>query len=125
MFRAMSTRRNNKGYEPLVIGGAPVDELLSEAKMIRSKTLPTRFFGDSAVTFEAELRTPAREHNVDKQVKKASKVHPIFSIFEKRGRRKKATAKPEFSRCGLHLQTSVKEDVDQISVVCKNNIGGW
>ncbi|KAI3798874.1 hypothetical protein L1987_34158 [Smallanthus sonchifolius] len=104
MFRAVSTRRDYKGYEPLVIGGAAVDELLSEAKMIRSRTLPTNFFGDSPVTFESELRTPVREYAIDKQVKKASKVHPIFAIFEKRGRRKKATAKPEFSRYMQYLK---------------------
>ncbi|KAK1410426.1 hypothetical protein QVD17_36963 [Tagetes erecta] len=104
MFRAMSTRRDNKGYEPLVFGGAAVDDLLSEAKMIRSKTLPMNFFGDSPVTFESELKTPVRENVIDKQVKKASKIHPIFSIFEKRGRRKKATAKPEFSRYMQYLK---------------------
>ncbi|KAF5768914.1 hypothetical protein HanXRQr2_Chr14g0642101 [Helianthus annuus] len=104
MLRAMSTRRDYRGYEPLASGGAPVDKLLSEAKMIRSRTLPMNFFGESPVTFESELRTPAREHVVDKQSKKVSKVHPIFSIFEKRGRRKKATAKPEFSRYLQYLK---------------------
>ncbi|KAL8193782.1 hypothetical protein R6Q57_026474 [Mikania cordata] len=104
MFRAMSIRRKPKGYEQLVVGGTAVDDSLSESTMMRSRTLPTNFFGDSPVTFESELRTPVHEYAVDKQVKKASKVHPIFTIFERKGRRKKATAKPEFSRYMQYLK---------------------
>ncbi|KAI3747739.1 hypothetical protein L6452_10358 [Arctium lappa] len=107
MFRAMSTRKGNGlghgGYEQL-IGESTVDDLLSDAKLIRSRTLPTNFFGDLPMNFESEVRTPVKEDAIDKQVKKASKVHPIFSIFEKRGRRKKATAKPEFSRYMQYLK---------------------
>ncbi|GFY80390.1 hypothetical protein Acr_01g0001990 [Actinidia rufa] len=33
-----------------------------------------------------------------KQVKKASKIHPIFGLTFETRRRKKATAKPEFAR---------------------------
>lgn len=100
----MSTRRAPSGYEPLVIGGAPVDDLLTEAKMIRSRTLPTNFFGDSPLAFDSKQRTPMSENVIDKQVKKASKVHPIFAIFERRSRKKKATAKPEFSRYMQYLK---------------------
>ncbi|XP_071708527.1 uncharacterized protein [Rutidosis leptorrhynchoides] len=109
----MSMRRASSGYEPLGIGGAPVDDLLKDAKMIRSRTMPTNFFGDSSVSFEYQQRTPMRENVIDKQVKKASKVHPIFAIFERRSRKKKATAKPEFSRYMQYLKEGGSWNADE------------
>nr|GEU83117.1 hypothetical protein [Tanacetum cinerariifolium] len=101
----MSTR-SPRGYQPLVIDEAPIDKQSLEAKMIRSKTLPLKFFGDLPVTYETEVRsTPSRSGNViEKQAKKASMFHPIFAIFGKGGRRKKATAKPEFARYMQYLK---------------------
>lgn len=104
MFRALSTRRS--GYERLV------DESsigLLEVKLSRSVTLPAKLFGSrrkmapegnlvpGSAQKQAKKATKIPEKSEDKQVKKASKIHPIFSIFEKR-RRKKATSKPEFAR---------------------------
>ncbi|XP_074365417.1 uncharacterized protein LOC141706564 [Apium graveolens] len=103
MLRAFSTRRS--GYDRLV------DESsigLVEVKLSRSTTLPAKLFGSRRkATPEVNLphvpeQKPSKakkiqENSGEKQVKKASKILPIFSIFEKR-RQKKATAKPEFAR---------------------------
>lgn len=102
MLRAFSTRRS--GYDRLV------DESsigLVEVKLSRSATLPAKLFGSRRkATPEGNLppileQKPSTakipENSGEKQVKKASKILPIFSIFVKQ-RRKKATAKPEFAR---------------------------
>ncbi|KAL8144883.1 hypothetical protein AgCh_003185 [Apium graveolens] len=110
MLRAFSTRRS--GYDRLV------DESsigLVEVKLSRSTTLPAKLFGSRRkATPEVNLphvpeQKPSKakkiqENSGEKQVKKASKILPIFSIFEKR-RQKKATAKPEFasSMSKVHL----------------------
>ncbi|KAD7479250.1 hypothetical protein E3N88_02386 [Mikania micrantha] len=86
MFRAMSSRKVHRGYEPLT---SESDPLSSDPKMmLRSTTLPAHFFGDNPMKFELEPKA---------SVKKVSKLHPLFSLFERKSRRKKATAKPEFS----------------------------
>lgn len=103
MFRALSTKKGHGEYEKLAISGAPVGDRLSNEKLIRSTTLPTNILGDSP-TFESVLRTPMREKAVEKQAKKARKLHPIFTIFQIRGRSKNATAKPEFSRYMQYLK---------------------
>lgn len=102
MLRAFSTRRS--GYDRLV------DESsigLVEVKLSRSATLPVKLFGSRRkaaaegnlppVSEQKPSTAKVPENSGEKQVKKASKILPIFSIFEKR-RRKKATAKPEFAR---------------------------
>lgn len=102
MLRAFSTRRS--GYDRLV------DESsigLVEVKLSRSATLPAKLFGSrkkpsskgNLPPIPEQKPTTAKipQYSGEKQVKKASKIHPIFSIFEKR-RGKKATAKPEFAR---------------------------
>lgn len=102
MLRAFSTRRS--GYDRLV------DESsigLVEIKLSRSSTLPAKHFGSRKKPSSEGNLPPISEqkpstakipgNSGQKQVKKASKIHPIFSIFEKR-RQKKATAKPEFAR---------------------------
>ncbi|KAH6756003.1 hypothetical protein C2S52_023596 [Perilla frutescens var. hirtella] len=81
MFRALSTRR--RGYEQL--GGDEASSSLVP-KLSRARSLPSKVFGSPA-----KIATPAQ------QAKKASKVHPFFTLFETK-RKKKATAKPEFSR---------------------------
>nr|XP_043634382.1 uncharacterized protein LOC122605493 [Erigeron canadensis] len=106
MFRAMSTKKNRGGYSPLVNGKVPVDDItLGDPKMNRCNTLPSNVFGESVVPFGFAPSTPVRViHAVEKEVKKASKMHPIFAIFERRSRKKKATAKPEFARYMQYLK---------------------
>ncbi|XP_060192622.1 uncharacterized protein LOC132622105 [Lycium barbarum] len=101
MFRAMSTRRDYRGYgvlnkeieeeEPC----API--ILGKPKLSRNRTVPAaaKFFSSSSkkVTSEDNFRANAQL----KEAKKASKIHPIFSLFETK-KKKKATARPEFSR---------------------------
>ncbi|XP_057787330.1 uncharacterized protein LOC131004647 [Salvia miltiorrhiza] len=84
MFRGLSIRRNRRGYEQLGDG----DEASLVPKLSRTKSLPTTKVNSSP----KRIATAAA-----KEAKKAGKVHPFFSIFETK-RRKKATAKPEFSR---------------------------
>ncbi|KAJ9540998.1 hypothetical protein OSB04_027504 [Centaurea solstitialis] len=106
MFRALSTRKGLRGggYAQL-ISESTVDHLLSsDAKMIRSTTLPGNFYGDPAVKLVWEPIIPVKVEVIEKQVKKVSKLHPLFSLFEKRSRKKKATAKPEFSRYMQYLK---------------------
>ncbi|WOG95347.1 hypothetical protein DCAR_0414662 [Daucus carota subsp. sativus] len=102
MLRALSMRRS--GYDKLV------DESsigLVEVKLSRSATLPAKLFGSrrkptpegnlAPIPEQKPSKVKIEKNPGEKQVKKASKILPIFSIFEKR-RRKKATAKPEFAR---------------------------
>ncbi|KAI3798877.1 hypothetical protein L1987_34161 [Smallanthus sonchifolius] len=103
MFRAMSTRKNHRGYEQL-FNEPTADDRSSEAMMLRSKTLPANFFGDFPVKLVLEPKVPAKGDLVEKQVKKVSKVHPLFSLFERKSRKKKATGKPEFSRYMQYLR---------------------
>ncbi|KAK9071421.1 hypothetical protein SSX86_009990 [Deinandra increscens subsp. villosa] len=104
MFRSMSTRKNHRGYEQLFDDGDNNRRSSSsEPKMLRSTTLPSNFFGDHPFKLASD-RKPAKGDVIDKQVKKASKVHPFFSLFERKNRKKKATAKPEFSRYMQYLK---------------------
>ncbi|KAL7614059.1 uncharacterized protein LOC111897370 [Lactuca sativa] len=104
MFRAMSTRRGRRGYDQLISEPTVDDYLLPEPQMIRSTTLPPNFYGDLPLKYVSAPKVPAKMDFIEKQVKKVSKVHPLFSLFEKRSRRKKATAKPEFSRYMQYLK---------------------
>ncbi|MFS8010535.1 hypothetical protein Hanom_Chr14g01298231 [Helianthus anomalus] len=104
MFRSMSTRKVHRGYEQL-ISEPTIDDQSSETKMLRSTTLPANFFGEPPVKF------------IEKQVKKASKIHPFFSLFERRSRKKKATAKPEFSRYMQYLKEGGIWDANSIKPV--------
>ncbi|KAJ0464063.1 hypothetical protein HanRHA438_Chr14g0652901 [Helianthus annuus] len=105
MFRAMSVRKVHRGYEPLINESDVPDSLSSEAKMLRSTTLPAHFFGDKPLKLVVDpAKDPVKVDMVQKQVKKVSKLHPFFSLFERKSRRKKATAKPEFSRYMQYLR---------------------
>ncbi|KAJ0770951.1 hypothetical protein HanPI659440_Chr07g0263481 [Helianthus annuus] len=99
MFRSLSTRRNHRGYDQLI-----KDQSSSEPKMQRSTTLPANFFGDYPLKTALEPPKLAKSDPVAKQAKKVSKVHPFFSLFERKSRKKKATAKPEFSRYMQYLK---------------------
>lgn len=99
----MSTRKAHRGYEQF-ISEPTADDVDLDAKMIRSTTLPANFYGELPVKFVMEPKVPAKLNFVEKQLKKASKVHPLFSLFERRNPKKKATAKPEFSRYMQYLK---------------------
>ncbi|THG17932.1 uncharacterized protein LOC114267822 [Camellia sinensis] len=94
MFRALSTRGGGGGgggYERLVdesSGG------LLEAKLNRVTSLPAKLFGSSSTKLTSEFNFPA--NFPAKQAKKV--IHPWFGLFDRRRRRKKATAKPEVAR---------------------------
>lgn len=103
MFRAMSLRKVHRGYEPLV-NESDVPDPLSDPKMLRSTTLPAHFFGDTPLKFVLEPKSSVKGDMIEKQVKKVSKLHPLFSLFERKSRKKKATAKPEFSRYMQYLK---------------------
>ncbi|XP_015065127.1 uncharacterized protein LOC107010363 [Solanum pennellii] len=114
MFRAMSTRRDYRGYGVLNKGEEDEEAcapILGKPKLSRNRTAPAsaaaKFFSSSSkkVTSEDNFRASA-------QLKEASKVHPIFSLFETK-RKKKATARPEFSRYIQYLREGGFGDVLQ------------
>ncbi|XP_071708524.1 uncharacterized protein [Rutidosis leptorrhynchoides] len=100
----MSTRKVHRGYNQLINESTLNDPSNADPKMLRSTTLPANFFGDFPVKFVIEPNVQKKAEVVEKQVKKASKVHPMFSLFERRSRKKNATAKPEFSRYLQYLK---------------------
>ena len=91
MFRAMSTRRGYKGYEELIKEEEPSAPLV-EPKLIRNRSVPVAKIFSPSKKVTSEQNFPATP-----EAKKASKIHPIFSLFETK-KKKKATARPEFSR---------------------------
>ncbi|CAN4080097.1 unnamed protein product [Withania somnifera] len=98
MFRAMSRRRSHRGYEELIKEEAPYAPLITlEPKLSKSRTVPAaaNFFTSSS-SKKSMSEDNLRPNTQLKDVKIASKIHPIFSLFEKK--KKKATARPEFSR---------------------------
>ncbi|KAK2965904.1 hypothetical protein RJ640_011151 [Escallonia rubra] len=105
MFRALSTRRSRRGYDRLA-DESSID--LLEEKLRRATSLPAKFFGASKEV-GAEQKFVA--NSAVKQAKKASKIHPIFSLFDRR-RRKKATAKPEFARYMEYLKEGGRWDMN-------------
>ncbi|KAK1410425.1 hypothetical protein QVD17_36962 [Tagetes erecta] len=117
MLRAMSTRRVHRGYEQLVNESTNEDNRLSDAKMLRSTTLPATFFGDLPVKYVLEPQVPVKVEYIEKQVKKVSRIHPLFSLFERRSRKKKATAKPEFARYMQYLKEGGVWDANSIKPV--------
>uniref|UniRef100_A0A3Q7F7G6 Uncharacterized protein n=2 Tax=Solanum lycopersicum TaxID=4081 RepID=A0A3Q7F7G6_SOLLC len=117
MLRAMSTRRDYRGYGVLNKGEEDEEAcapILGNPKLSRNRTVPAsaaaKFFRSSSkkVTSEDNFRASAQL----KEAKKASKIHPIFSLFETK-RKKKATARPEFSRYIQYLREGGFGDVLQ------------
>ncbi|OIT31824.1 hypothetical protein A4A49_26225 [Nicotiana attenuata] len=97
MFRAMSTRRDYRGYEELIKEEAPSAPLIiMEPKLSRNRTVPAtaKFF--SSLSKKVTSVDNFRATTQLQEAKKASKIHPIFSLFETK-KKKKATARPEFS----------------------------
>ncbi|GER27970.1 50S ribosomal protein L31 [Striga asiatica] len=95
MFRALSARRNRHGYESLH------DDAMSAAlvpKLSRAKSTPAKILMSCSKKLKSvTARDKTHSQKEKEKVKKTSKIHPFFSLFET-GRKKKATAKPEFSR---------------------------
>lgn len=94
MLRALSTRRCPNRYERL--GEDPTISLL-EGRLKRVTSLPTIVLGSGSRKLTSEIIFPEFAQAKQKQPKKASKGHPIFSFFDIR-RKRKSTAKPEFAR---------------------------
>ncbi|KAK4346863.1 hypothetical protein RND71_033202 [Anisodus tanguticus] len=123
MFRAMSTRRDYRGCEELIKEEAPSAPLIIlEPKLSKSRTVPAaaNFFSSSSskkVTSEDNFRVTTQL----KEAKKASKIHPIFSLFETK-RKKKATARPEFSRYIQYVREGGFGDVLQTTSSKSNNM---
>ncbi|CAA0833988.1 Unknown protein [Striga hermonthica] len=92
----MSTRRSRKGYEPLheeAIGADLVPKLnrttSTSAKILTSCSKKIK-------CVNAREKTPEEEEK--EAIKKASKIHPLFGLFETTSRKKKPTANPKFSK---------------------------
>ncbi|KAE8695893.1 putative Dihydroflavonol-4-reductase [Hibiscus syriacus] len=109
MLRAFSTRRSRNGYERLLVPAEAHDEPGSsnsqfEAQLKRARSVPARVFGLSRKFNGPELGLPEKSQlksstttDTNKKGAKSKSVHPLFSLFDAR-RKKKTTAKPEFSR---------------------------
>lgn len=87
MLRALSVRRDPHRYEKL--GEEPAVCLL-EGELKRAKSVPAKVFGSPKAKAFPD-NAPA------KPTKKTSKTHPLFTLFDTR-RKKKTTARPEFTR---------------------------
>lgn len=94
MLRALSTRRCPHKYE--FFGEDPTISLL-EGRLKRVTSLPTIVLGSGLMKPTSGVIFPEFTQEKQKQAKKASKGHTIFSFFDIR-RKKKSTAKPEFAR---------------------------
>ncbi|KAH0771064.1 hypothetical protein KY290_015045 [Solanum tuberosum] len=115
MFRALSTRRDYSGYDELIKEEAPSVPLV-EPKLNRNRSVPAaKFFSPSRKVMTPEQNFPMSPQ-VNKEAKKASKIHPIFSLFETK-KKKKATARPEFSRYIQYVREGGFGDVLQTSSV--------
>ncbi|KAK4711840.1 hypothetical protein R3W88_006353 [Solanum pinnatisectum] len=122
MFRALSTRRNYRGYDELIKEEAPSAPLV-EPKLNRNTSVPAaKFFSPSRKVTTPEQNFPMSPQ-VNKETKKASKIHPIFSLFETK-KKKKATARPEFSRYIQYVREGGFGDVLQTSSVPPTHHGG-
>lgn len=91
MLRALSTR-NRRGYEKLE--EEEESSAVLEAKLSKSRSLPAKLFGSQR---RSTREQSAEVKSVAKQARTVSKIHPMFNLFDPR-LRKKAAAKPEFSR---------------------------
>ncbi|PWA79303.1 hypothetical protein CTI12_AA207760 [Artemisia annua] len=123
MFRAMSSRKVHRGYEQF-ISEPTADDVDLDAKMIRSTTLPANFYGELPVKFVMEPKKPAKLNFVEKQLKKASKVHPLFSLFERRNQRRRRQLNPSsqgFTNQSTMIQNFEFDPIIYIEVLLKSN----
>ncbi|KAM3363103.1 hypothetical protein P3S68_017957 [Capsicum galapagoense] len=121
MFRAMSTRRDYRGYHELIKEEAPSAPLiaLDQPKLSKSRTVPAaaNFF----ISSSSKKVTSEDNFQANTQLKEASKIHPIFSLFETK-RKKKATARPEFSRYIQYVKEGGFGDMLQTTSSKSNNM---
>ncbi|CAN4083317.1 unnamed protein product [Withania somnifera] len=100
MFRALSTRRDYRGYDELIKEEAPSTPLV-----------------DPKLNPAAKIFSPSRKWtSTEQNFPEASKIHPIFSLFETK-KKKKATARPEFSRYIQYIREGGFGDVLQTTSV--------
>ncbi|KAK4711843.1 hypothetical protein R3W88_006356 [Solanum pinnatisectum] len=118
----MSTRRDYRGYGVLIKEEEICAPLLGKPKLSRNRTVPAaaKFFRSSSSKKVTSAEDNFRANAQVKGAKKASKIHPIFSLFETK-RKKKATARPEFSRYIQYLREGGFGDVLQTSTSSKSN----
>ncbi|XP_065851579.1 uncharacterized protein [Euphorbia lathyris] len=97
MFRALSSRRSSRGggYERLLANNndessLPIDHV-SQITLKRAKTVP-------AGRPNPFLYSTKKVETVKKSKERKECIHPLFSLFDGRRRKKKTTAKPEFTR---------------------------
>ncbi|XP_021908080.1 uncharacterized protein LOC110822305 [Carica papaya] len=114
LLRALSTRKPHGGYERLVDDPSVG---LMEGKLQRTTSVPasrlfcrsTKLVPEIEILYEEKIVNPklgnikpaaVAKNNVNSNnnVKKASKAHPLFSLFDVRRSKKKTTAKQEFQR---------------------------
>lgn len=88
MLRGLSIRRHRRGYEQL--GEEEEDGV--KKKLSRANSSPATSSTNKLQPFNSPKRTTASA-----APKKASKIHPFFSLFETK-KRNKATTRPDFSR---------------------------
>ncbi|XP_019182497.1 PREDICTED: uncharacterized protein LOC109177565 [Ipomoea nil] len=105
MFKSLTKRKSPYSYKQLAddVAVVAVDHDGGEPKLSRTRSWPPPAAaakgGSSA---KKKVMTTSELHNFPaksqaKQMRKVSKILPIFSVFDSR-KKKKATARPEFSR---------------------------
>nr|GLL26298.1 uncharacterized protein LOC109177565 [Ipomoea trifida] len=107
MFRSLTKRKSPYNYKQLADDVALVaaDHGGGEPKLSRTRSWPPPAAAAAAAkgsSGKKKVMSTSELHNFPaksqaKQVRKVSKILPIFSVFESR-KKKKATARPEFSR---------------------------
>nr|GMC99096.1 uncharacterized protein LOC109177565 [Ipomoea batatas]GMD00847.1 uncharacterized protein LOC109177565 [Ipomoea batatas] len=98
MFRSLTKRKSPYKYKQLAddVALVAVDHGGGEPKLSRTRSWPPPSAKKKVMSTTSELHNfPAKSQA--KQVRKVSKILPIFSVFDGR-KKKKATARPEFSR---------------------------
>ncbi|KAJ9172761.1 hypothetical protein P3X46_015971 [Hevea brasiliensis] len=118
MLRAFSTRRSRRGgYERLVADESAIAASDELGTLKRSKTLPASpALRSSTAKFSSESGFPndsqSHQHPVKSSARnKANKSHPLLSLFDAR-RKRKTTAKPEFTRYLEYLREGGVWDVN-------------
>ncbi|GMH24571.1 hypothetical protein Nepgr_026414 [Nepenthes gracilis] len=110
MFRSLSTRRSYHGYDRLGIeSSSPADAADGGVDMHMMKSSSSA--GGVGVQMKRTVSVPAGVFDFRfskkqgttlelgaKEAKKASKIHPLFGLFDGKKRKKKWTARPEISR---------------------------
>uniref|UniRef100_A0A7C8YPW3 Uncharacterized protein n=1 Tax=Opuntia streptacantha TaxID=393608 RepID=A0A7C8YPW3_OPUST len=105
LFRALSTTRGRRGGYDRLLDETTSDSAASyadhqdHAVLKRVTSVPARMlFGSSTKKLGSQPSVPTTDSKAKKQGKKAEKIHPLFSLFEGKGKKKKMTANPDFSR---------------------------